>query len=409
MTGLNLDYRLYQLANRLNELIDAQLEQVLRHPEFRLLHAAWSGIHYLSVINNTEGTAILRILDMSWAELIADTVMKSNHRSRVFQLVYSRELDSLGGSPFGLLAFDYPVRLPEQPLALKLMSWVAIMGQEALCPALFNLVEDWLEPGQEVLAYSNRRLERFYKSRIMTGFRQLRSRQESRFIAIVWPGLFIHHKHKGWEDPDGTYVNGSIGLLGCVLREFQVYGWFSGLQAWGDETDGGALPPETDNVSAVASVVISDGLEEAYSNMGIMPVSTTWLEGIPAFFTQAMLFNQDEELQCYTSLCCMLMSCRIGHYLKVMLRDFIGSTLSPVTCQRYLNNWLASYCGSASVKTEDYLSRYPLRKACVSIESIPDKPGHYGVIVTIVPSLPPGMATEDLIVTVSYKPENSDD
>ncbi|MCL6268833.1 type VI secretion system contractile sheath large subunit [Sansalvadorimonas sp. 2012CJ34-2] len=402
--------KLYQLIIRINDLINKQVSTIVKSQEFKLLWATWYGLFYLASDAN-EGQAVIRILNMSWPELITDITMKSHKNSRLYHLLHGRELDSHGGEPFGLISVNYNLSIPDQPLAEKVISSMADLGLEALCPFLFDLDETWLTPQNEILAYSKARLDRFYENDSMMKFRRLRTKQSSRFIGIVWPGIYITPSNfESWDrvPHQRPVIGGSIALLACVLREYNLFGWFSGLQAWGNETPGGAILPPASSGGPEPWLVLTEALEEQYDSLGIIPLATTWYEHYPAFFSQTMLyFGQDQYMKTVT-LCCMLMVCRIGHYLKVILRKYIGVTKSASECQWELNSWLNQYCGGASVKTREYLSKYPLQRARVEISPSLEEVGHYKATVTIQPSLPPNVVTGEIVIHISYKQDRDD-
>ena len=71
-------------------------------------------------------------------------------------------------------------------------------------------------------------------------------------------------------------------------------------------------------------------------------------------------------------------SCRFAHYLKCMVRDWIGGTREAPQLQRDLHNWIMQYVdGSPETSSEETKARLPLKAA--KIEVIPDEenPGYY--------------------------------
>ena len=407
---------LYLLVSRIDNAVEKQLHKTLSNNAYCQLKATWQGLYYLIANPNNDSQSIVKILDLSWDELVADVTMRSIQRSSLHKLVFKQELDTLGGLPFGAISFDYGLIIPEQPLVISVLSNIGQIGQQALCPMIFSLSHQWLAADTEILAYSPTRLERFYANASMAGYRNLRNLNQSRFIGIVWPGFYLRRNvfdkevanHKQLSDSSVIHISGGTALMACIIREFDLYGWFAGLQAWGPSVSGGAVLPSTNNYMPKALVSLSESLEESYSSFGLMPLSSTWLEDMPALFCQNMLhIERKEQKQCFISLACVLMSCRIGHYLKVMLRDFAGSTKTASECRTYLSGWLLKYCATSSLSTEEFLSRYPIREAKVQVNPVPGQPGSYTVDVHIVPCLAPGTATEELIVNLVYDHANT--
>ena len=69
---------------------------------------------------------------------------------------------------------------------------------------------------------------------------------------------------------------------------------------------------------------------------------------------------------------------RFSHYLKVMVRDMIGSTKERDQLQRELSSWINGYVhGSPSTASEAEKARLPLSAARVEIVEDPENPGYY--------------------------------
>ena len=356
------DNHLYHLLALINERLDQQLEAVTSKPEFLQLKGSWEGLFYLVLCQQGEQPPYIKLLDYSWAELITDVTMLNLTRSHLYHLIYQRELNTLGGHPFGVINIDYPLLIPDQPLAIKLIDRLSQLGQQALCPFVFSLSHHWLNPDTEVLPFSRYRLQRFVQDQSMKAFLNLTRNTSSRFAAMVWPGFYLSNRK-----PHGhslAIITGGYALMGCICREYSLYGWFVGLPAWGENTPGGAILPEHSDIIPQAAVIISEDLEDIYADMGFMPLSTTWLEKKPGLFTQRMLYRspspQSEEAS--LSIACNLIACRFGHYLKAMLRHFIGSTMTATECQIKIQRWIQKWCTSTTVSTEEYLARFPCAK-----------------------------------------------
>jgi type VI secretion system protein ImpC len=81
----------------------------------------------------------------------------------------------------------------------------------------------------------------------------------------------------------------------------------------------------------------------------------------------------------------LLASCRFAHYLKVMMRDKIGSFMSKVEISAYLNNWIANYVLLRDDAGQELKAKYPLREARVDVAEIPGKVGAYQAIAFLRP------------------------
>jgi type VI secretion system protein ImpC len=76
---------------------------------------------------------------------------------------------------------------------------------------------------------------------------------------------------------------------------------------------------------------------------------------------------------------------RFAHYLKSMMRDKIGSFMSRVQAERFLNNWISNYVTLDDNAGQEVKARYPLREARVEVTEIPGKPGAYKAVAFLRP------------------------
>ena len=84
----------------IDDLISAQLNEVLHYPDFQRLEASWRGLNYL-VMNSETGTMLkLRLLNISKADLLKDLERAVEFdQSALFKKVYEEEYGTFGGFP----------------------------------------------------------------------------------------------------------------------------------------------------------------------------------------------------------------------------------------------------------------------------------------------------------------------
>src|SRR5262249_1775755 len=121
---------------RLDELLSAQLNAILHHPEFQKLEAAWRGVGFLGdgVPGGADGEG--RGVNASWRELVKDQERALEFdQSQLFRKVYNEEFGMPGGEPYGLLVGNYELchrPYPDHPTddvtALRGIAGVAAAG-----------------------------------------------------------------------------------------------------------------------------------------------------------------------------------------------------------------------------------------------------------------------------------------
>ncbi len=81
----------------------------------------------------------------------------------------------------------------------------------------------------------------------------------------------------------------------------------------------------------------------------------------------------------------VLCGSRVAHYIKVMIRDKIGSFMTAPECEGLLRHWLFKYTTGRDDLEWEAQARYPLREASVKVKEHPEKPGHYLCVIHLVP------------------------
>jgi len=81
----------------------------------------------------------------------------------------------------------------------------------------------------------------------------------------------------------------------------------------------------------------------------------------------------------------MLNASRFAHYLKVIMRDKIGSFLTKDNVKSYLTTWISDYVLDKDDAGQDLKARYPLRDARIDVFDIPGRPGEYSATVFLRP------------------------
>ncbi len=82
----------------------------------------------------------------------------------------------------------------------------------------------------------------------------------------------------------------------------------------------------------------------------------------------------------------MFAVCRFAHYLKVMVRDKIGSTKEKDQLQRWLENWIVQYVDGDPINSSDEVKRKkPLAGAKITIVSNEENPGYYSATFELRP------------------------
>ncbi len=398
-----------------DEKLQAQLNEIMHHPDFQQLESAWRGLDYL-VSNTATGSKLkIRLLNVTKKELLNDLVKAVEFdQSALFKKVYEEEYGTFGGNPFSCLVGDYEFgRSPQDVELLMKISQVAAAAHapfiSAASPNLFDL-KNFNEIG------TPRDLSKIFESSDMAKWRSFRDMEESRYVCLTLPHVLMRLPYGEKTLPvEGMafeeYVDGRDnrhfcwGNAGYVLAQrindaFAEYGWTAAIRG----VEGGGLveglPAYTfkTNEGDVAlkcptEVTITDRREKELSDLGFLALCHCKGTDYACFFgsqtaQKPKKFNLADisaNAQLSARITYVMAASRFAHYIKVMMRDKIGSFMTGDEIANYLNNWLGNYVLLNDDAPHSLKARYPLRESRVDVFEQPGKPGSYSSVIYLKP------------------------
>jgi type VI secretion system protein ImpC len=407
--ALLIQYRIAQI----DDLISRQLSLIMHHPRFQQLEASWRGLHDL--VHKTEtGTRLkLRVLNTTRQELQDDLDNAVEFdQSALFKKVYEEEYGLFGGSPYSALMADYEFgRLPRDVSMLQKLSNVAAAAHAPLvtaaAPGLFDLqsFRDLDKP---------RDLAKIFESAELIKWRSFRESEDSRYVALVLPHTMMrlpygpstipvnefHFVEDASRPEFFLWGNAAWSLAQRMTAAFAKYGWTAAIRGYEGGGMVGGLPIYTfksdDGDIAVqipTEVAITDRREKELSDLGFIALcyrkgsdSATFFGGQTA--NKPKVYVQDDataNARLSAQLPYILATSRFAHYIKVIMRDKIGSFLTEGNVAMLLNNWIAQYVVLNDDAGQELKARYPLREARVDVTADPARPGCYRAVVFLRP------------------------
>ena len=210
---------------RIDELLSAQLNEIMHAPEFQKLEATWRGLSYL-VMNTETGTQLkLRVLHATQKELLADLEKAVEFdQSALFKMIYEEEYGTFGGHPYSLLIGDYEFgRHPQDVALLEKMSNVAAAAHApfiaAASPRLFDM-DSFTELGVP------RDLAKIFESAELIKWRSFRESEDSRYVSLCLPHILMRLPY----GPDTVPVEGFDFREDVSGKDHSRYLW--GNAAW---------------------------------------------------------------------------------------------------------------------------------------------------------------------------------
>ena len=395
-----------------------QLNAIIHDGAFQALEASWRGLHLLVRGADRDLGVKVRVLNISKREL-ARSMRKFRggawDQSPLFRRVYDEEFGQLGGEPYGVLIGDY--EFDHRPDDAALLSDMAMIAAAAHAPFLAAAAPSLLQMESWSEAANPRDLVRIASTPEYAAWRSLREQQDARYLGLCMPRFLLRLPYGAATDPldafafeEETEGAGTARLLwgnpawafaANLARAFAEYGWCCRIRGIdrGGVVEG--LPvlrhPTADGNTdrrTVTEICLSEKREAELASVGLVPLVHRKNSDAAAFISaqsvQRPQVFEDPAATANASLSARLPylfpCCRFAHYLKCMVRDKAGSSMSRAQLQAWLSEWLLGYVdGSPDTSSEDFKAAHPLSASKVILEDIPDRPGQFEAKVFLTP------------------------
>jgi len=400
---------------QIDDLISAQLNEILHAEELQRLEASWRGLHYLVMNTETGPMLKIRVLNASRAELQKDLEKAVEFdQSQLFKKIYEEEYGTFGGTPYGLLIGDFAFgRHPQDIAFLEKISQVAAAAHApfiaAASPRMFDL-DSFTDLG------APRDLAKIFESAELIKWRSFRDSEDSRYVALTLPRILMRlpygpdtkpvEEFNFVEDTDGRdhskylWGNPAYALGQRITNAFALYKWTAAIRG----VEGGGLVTglpthtfRTDEgdiaLKCPTEIAITDRREKELSDLGFIALVHCKGTDYACFFggqttnkpkqyiTDAATANANLSAR----LPYVLAACRFAHYIKAMMRDMVGSFMSRENVSTYLNTWIMQYVLGKDDAGQSIKAQFPLREARVDVFEVPGKPGSYRATVFLRP------------------------
>ncbi|WP_133405427.1 type VI secretion system contractile sheath large subunit [Parashewanella tropica] len=419
----NLTLTIEKAIAAIDKNISKQLSHIMKNKDYQRLEGSWLGLQKL--IKNSElGPQLkVKLTDYTKDELLDQfESAPAIDRSRFFTMVYQEEFGTAGGQPYGVLLGDYEFDYGDEDVALmRYMAEVAAASHApfvaATNPSMFdyNSFTTFLE-GKPVAAG--------FDSPAYASWNSFRASDDSRYVALTLPRTMarlpygsttVSVKSFNFEELD-TRDDGSplvnseddfiwsnacfeMGLL--MTQAFFQYGWCTAIRGMDNGGKVENLPnftylSDADDLlqQCPTEVNFTDEREKELSDLGFLPLvhykSTNFGVFMGGQTTHKPKTYTDPDATANAAISARLpytmASSRIAHYLKVMGRDKIGSSLEVTDVQKELDTWIHQYVNSNAIGNEQK-AKFPLAEAKVIVQEQAGKPGAYSAIAYMRPWL----------------------
>lgn len=433
-----------RIIAEIDELICAQVNEIIHEPRFQALESGWLGLWELVDTSSLADNVKIKVLDLSWKELVRDIDRAPDiDQTALFHLVYNLEFGTPGGEPYGVLLGNYEVSHRPSPTRphddIHTLQGVSRVAAAAFAPFVCGAAPELFGLDSFDTLGLPLDLHSVFSQKEYTRWRSLRKLEDSRFIGITLPRILmrppyserktsfngIHFKEGVDHTSNERYLWGNACFaFGTVLiREFSEVGWFSHIRGVPRDYLGGglvtrfpALGFKTDSkkgrVRMSTQVLISDFQERELSDLGFISLchsidtpyacfnSTPSLQDAKVFNSKSASANARISAMLQQVLC----ASRFAQYIKVMIRDKVGSYIRDKECERIIQKWLDQYTTGRDDLSWEMLARYPLREARVEVNEEPGKPGVYQSIIHLKTHYTVDHLVSELRLTTALNP-----
>lgn len=399
-----------------DEILSNQMDAILHNDKFQVLEARWKGIFYLIYNIEMSESLKVRLLSTTKKEL-GDDLNKaiSFDQSQIFKKIYEEEFDTFGGTPYSCIIADFADfdrSAPTMDVLEKLTTVCAAAHAPLLTsadPSLFNW-EDYTSLAKP------RDLKKIFASVELARWNGFRDTEDSRYCSMFLPKVLMRVPYDVVNNPIAKFaytetVNGATNADFCwgntayamgvkIGQAYAKYQWVANIRG----VEGGGLveglPVYTYKTAegdilmkCPTEVTITDRREKELSDLGFIAICHAKGKNYATFFGGQTVqkpvsyntpaANANAELS--ARLPYILNASRFAHYIKIMMRDKIGSMVSKDEIQAYIQTWLSDYILLSDNASQALKAATPLRNGSVTVTDIPGKPGCYNAILELQP------------------------
>jgi type VI secretion system protein ImpC len=403
------------LVSKIEQLVNAQLNEILHAPEFQRLESTWASIADLVKYTNFKANIDISLLDVAKDEAYEDLELNSADiaGSELFKKIYVAEYDQFGGHPYGGIVGMYEfANTPQDLLWLKSMGKIAEAAHApfvaSASPRLF---------GCETMTEVNqlRDIAGIFNTPRYSAWNELRDTEVATYIGLTMPrylvrapynpmsnpadGISFTEKVKGDDETEYLWGNTAMLFARNLVRSFETSGWCQHIRG----VKGGGLVAGLathtfnlrgeDELRAPVEISMPDFRELELAEAGLIPLIHKKGAADAVFFSAQSIKKShkfkdpkdSENSQLVTNLAYTYSVARIAHYLKCIMRDNIGSTANAPYIYNQIDRWVSNFVTTIVNPDDLTLRYYPFKAYSLEVTDVPGRVGWYHCNLSILP------------------------
>ena len=396
-------FLLDQFIGRIDIMIHEQLDLILHNPEFQKLESLWTSLKYLVDRTDFRANTKIEILDISKEDLREDfTNAQDITHSGLYKHIYIQEYDTPGGEPISAIISDYEFEAHNKDI--DLLTHISTIASVTHSPFIANIGAAFFNKSSldDVMQMDD--LPSFMERADYIRWNSFRQTEAARYIGLTLPQFLLRLPYEHENVVDSTarkYLWGksSFAFATTLTRSFKEHGWTVNIR--GPESGG-----KIENLvlhhydigrglqtKIPSEILIPESRELELAQLGFIPLSYYKNSDYACFFSansvqKPIIYDTPEAMansRINARLPYIFLSSRLGHYLKVLQRENIGSAKNKEELEMELNRWLNTLITHMNNPGPELMATHPLREGKVEVIPQPDNPGYYRVNLFVTP------------------------
>jgi len=406
------------LLVEIDGLLSDQVNEIIHDQEFQKLEASWRGLEYLIRKTKPDDMTKIKVLDVSKEDLAEDfEAAPQEDLSSLFLKVYEGGYGIFGGEPIGLMVGDYEFTPDTQDVSLLTsISRVAAAAHAPFISAASPRMFGWKDFTQ---MQDKAGLADIFDPNTNPKYipwKSFRQSEDSRYVGLCLPHILLREPYRPDKRRDGVFVfreeveghdhskflwgNAAYALASRMTEAFFNHRWcvsirgprggglVEGLPSYTFSTDRGDVAQ-----TCPTEIALTERRDRELAELGFIPLVHCQNTDKAAFFAtptcqEPKVWNTDEanaNSALSARLQYIMATSRFAHYLKVMMRDYVGDYLTRDGCENFLNRWIADYVTKDPDADHNLKSQRPLSDARIDVVDDPARPGYYKAIAYLRP------------------------
>ncbi len=422
--------RIDERVAEVDRLLGLQLDVIMHSSDFQKLESTWRGLNYLVMRTETGAMLKLKVLNASSKNLLDDlTKAVEFDQSALFKMIYEDGYGIYGGLPYSVLVGAYEFgRHPNDMTLLGKLAEVAAASHAPFIAAAYAKLFD-LDSFENLS--KPRDLQKIFESVELANWTEFRKSEDSRYVTLTLPRVLLrlpygpdtvptegvnYREIVGKEveieaegkkstalQPDAhafLWGNPAFILAERITNAFALYGWTAAIRG----VEGGGLvgglpvytyPSDSGDVQMICptQVAITDRREKELNDLGFMAICHCKGTSQAAFFggqttnlpKKYLTDLANSNAQISAMLPYIMAASRFAHYVKVIMREKVGSFMTRGNVESFLNSWISQYVLLDDNAAQVMKAAYPLRAALVNVTDVPGSPGSYRATLFLKP------------------------